>query len=71
LATFEGNNGLGPTAGLILSDGILYGTTADGGANNDGTVFSLAIPEPTSLSLLALGGIGLLARQRRRRITRN
>jgi uncharacterized repeat protein (TIGR03803 family) len=33
-----------PAAGLVQdTDGNLYGTTADGGANGDGTVYSLSI----------------------------
>ena len=41
LATFNGGNGAEPEAGLILSGGMLYGTTYSGGANGDGTVFSV------------------------------
>ncbi len=42
LASFNGSNGANPWAGLISdAAGDLFGTTADGGANNDGTVFEL------------------------------
>jgi uncharacterized repeat protein (TIGR03803 family) len=34
-------DGIGPQAGLININGILYSTTANGGANNNGTVFSI------------------------------
>ncbi|HEY1428937.1 MAG TPA: choice-of-anchor tandem repeat GloVer-containing protein, partial [Candidatus Tumulicola sp.] len=37
-----GNDGANPDAGVIASNGKLYGTTSSGGGNaNDGTVFSL------------------------------
>ncbi len=38
-----GNDGDGaaPVASLVALDGILYGTTAQGGANSDGVVFSI------------------------------
>lgn len=71
LASFNGNNGDAPWGGLILSGSTLYGTTALGGAYGDGTVFSLPIPEPASLALLAVGGVPLLVRQRRRNKVEN
>ena len=43
LFSFDGTNGTQPVASLIQGfDGNFYGTTASGGTNNDGTVFSLA-----------------------------
>jgi uncharacterized repeat protein (TIGR03803 family) len=33
-----------PTAGLVLSGNVLYGTTSRGGTNNNGTVFALSLP---------------------------
>jgi uncharacterized repeat protein (TIGR03803 family) len=43
LATFNGNNGANPYSGLIAdASGNLYGTTKNGGTNNEGTVFELA-----------------------------
>jgi uncharacterized repeat protein (TIGR03803 family) len=42
LATFDGTNGAFPEAGVILDgSGNLFGTTSQGGANGDGTVFEL------------------------------
>ena len=34
-------DGTRPAAGLIIVKGTLYGTTVFGGANNDGTIYSL------------------------------
>ena len=42
LASFNGSNGEVPMAGLTVSGNTLYGTTEEGGANSDGTVFSIA-----------------------------
>jgi uncharacterized repeat protein (TIGR03803 family) len=43
LVSFNGANGLYPYAGLIAdAAGDLFGTTVEGGANNDGTVFEIA-----------------------------
>jgi uncharacterized repeat protein (TIGR03803 family) len=42
LASFDGTDGEGPHAGLIMdSSGNLYGTAIAGGASGDGTVFEL------------------------------
>src|SRR5215469_7103676 len=43
LVSFNGNDGGYPAAGLIMdSAGNLFGTTTQGGAYGDGTVFELA-----------------------------
>jgi uncharacterized repeat protein (TIGR03803 family) len=43
LFSFNGADGAGPQASLIIDDdGNLFGTTRDGGANGGGTVFKLA-----------------------------
>jgi uncharacterized repeat protein (TIGR03803 family) len=39
---FNGSDGSEPFAALKNVDGVLYGTTASGGANNYGTVFSIS-----------------------------
>jgi uncharacterized repeat protein (TIGR03803 family) len=45
LASFGGSNGIEPYAGLVMDgSGDLYGTTANGGAYNHGTVFELSPP---------------------------
>lgn len=43
LVTFNGSNGPYPAAGLMADQsGNMYGTSTQGGANNDGTVFKVA-----------------------------
>ncbi len=45
-------DGANPQGGLLLApDGLLYGTTAEGGANNDGTIFRL---DPATLAITTL-----------------
>ncbi len=45
LYSFSGADGATPVGGLVQgSDGNFYGTTDHGGANNDGTVFTLHLP---------------------------
>src|SRR5215467_11679163 len=43
LVSFSGTNGATPLYGALVqgADGLLYGTTLYGGANNHGTVFKL------------------------------
>ena len=42
LVTFNGSNGAGLEGGLIAdANGDLFGTTGNGGANGDGTVFEI------------------------------
>ena len=42
---FNGATGANPMAALVQgSDGNFYGTTANGGANNDGTIFRVTLP---------------------------
>ena len=36
---------------MTLSGNTLYGTTSDGGANYDGTVFAITVPEPGDANL--------------------
>jgi uncharacterized repeat protein (TIGR03803 family) len=45
------SDGLQPFAGLLLSGNTLYGTTANGGTNGDGTVFAVNI-DGTSFTVL-------------------
>ena len=56
LASFSGNNGNGPNAGVTVSaDGTtLYATTDGGGANNEGAVFSVPVTGGTPTILASL-----------------
>ncbi len=58
LATFGGiPNGYDAVGGVIMdSSGNLYGTTAGGGANRDGTVFELAHGSGTITTLVSFNG---------------
>jgi uncharacterized repeat protein (TIGR03803 family) len=53
-------DGAGPEGDLLLSGTSLYGLTAGGGVSNDGVIFSVAIPEPSSLSLVGVGGLSAI-----------
>ncbi len=58
LYSFGGSgDGANPYARLINVKGMLYGTTAYGGANGDGTVFSIT-PSGTETVLHSFGGSG-------------
>ena len=53
---FNGPNGNAPEADLILSGSTLYGTTFYGGANGDGTVFSLDLNTDLVTTLASFNG---------------
>ena len=55
LASFDGANGSDPLAGLVISGGTLYGTTA--GGNTGGTVFSVPITGGTPTTLAVFNGV--------------
>ena len=42
------DDGNRPGAGVTISNGILYGTAAEGGNSNRGIVYSLVVPEPST-----------------------
>ena len=69
LFNFDGTHGEDPHGSLTLSpDGsTLYGMTTLGGTNNDGIVFALTVPEPSTFILLAVAAISMLACVWRRR----
>ena len=50
LLSFSGSNGSHPYGSLTLGGSALYGTTYQGGTNNDGTVFALNIA-PAAIAL--------------------
>ncbi len=56
LATFGGSNGSVPAGRVMFSGGNLYGTTLTGGANDQGTVFSLPLGGGTPTLLASFNG---------------
>jgi len=58
LHTFTGADGAGPADALIMVGNTLYGMTTTGG-NDGGTIFSITVPEPSSLLLGTLGTLAL------------
>ena len=56
--------GLAPTPALTLSGSTLYGTTIGGGANGEGTVFSVPVTggSPTTLATFSYPQVGLTPR---------
>ena len=56
LSSFDGTNGAGPGSGLILSGSTIYGTAWSGGANNDGTVFSMPVGGGAPTTLFSFDG---------------
>ena len=57
LASFNGNDGANPFAGLVMDgSGNLYGTTYGGGASSDGTVFELSNGSGTITTLASFNG---------------
>lgn len=56
LVSFAGTNGAYPAAALVQgTDGHFYGTTSEGGLNNDGTVFKITT-NGTLTTLVSLAG---------------
>jgi uncharacterized repeat protein (TIGR03803 family) len=58
LHNFGGSgDGSNPFAGLVMLNGTLYGTTSSGGANNQGTIYSITpTPSGTYAVVWAFGG---------------
>ncbi len=56
LLSFNGTNGGFPNGSLTLSGSTLYGMTEDGGANGDGTIFSIPVTGGTPTTLASFNG---------------
>jgi uncharacterized repeat protein (TIGR03803 family) len=67
LHSFQGTDGSNPTGDLLAVGDTLYGLASNGGSHGDGVIFSAAIPEPATATLLFAAGSCLLARRPRRR----
>jgi PEP-CTERM motif len=52
-------------ASLVLSGNTIYGVDTEAAANT-GEIFSFNVPEPSTIGLLTVGAVSLLARRRRR-----
>ncbi|HTW93996.1 MAG TPA: choice-of-anchor tandem repeat GloVer-containing protein, partial [Tepidisphaeraceae bacterium] len=66
----SGDDGAGPYGGLTLVGTNLYGMTEGAGADNQGTIYSVPIPEPTTIALFTSGiGCLLIGRRSRRWIS--
>jgi uncharacterized repeat protein (TIGR03803 family) len=59
-------DGAFPNGDLILSGSTFFGTTSQGGSSNDGVIFSMPVPEPSSFFLMATGALPILVAARRR-----
>jgi fibronectin-binding autotransporter adhesin len=64
--TFSFENGSPITNNKFTMNGDTFTLSYAGGDGNDVVVTTTAVPEPASVGCLALGGLGLLARRRRR-----
>ena len=53
-------DGQNPDSQLVLLDSQLFGSTVNGGYNGVGTIFTYAVPEPSSMILLVIS-VGLVA----------
>ncbi len=57
LVSFDGTNGAAPHGALIQTlNGTFFGTTSGGGANSNGTIFSLSQPPPPAIQSVILSG---------------
>lgn len=67
--SFDGADGANPWQNsLVLANNTIYGMTSDGGTDSDGVIFSVALPEPATLGILAICLPALVCRPRRTKI---
>jgi uncharacterized repeat protein (TIGR03803 family) len=59
-STFTNSDGYLPLSDLLAANGVLYGTTENGGSSGLGVVYSLAIPPTPSLHAANSGGQAVL-----------
>jgi uncharacterized repeat protein (TIGR03803 family) len=57
VVTGTNRDGAHPVSGLVLSNGVLYGTASAGGAAGYGTIFSLLVPPVLSIQLSGTNAI--------------
>jgi uncharacterized repeat protein (TIGR03803 family) len=55
----NGLDGASPASGVILSGNTLYGTASGGGTNGDGTIYSLGLPLPPTMTI-GISGTNLI-----------
>jgi len=65
LVSFSGTNGASPWGSPTLIGSTLYGMTMYGGTNNEGVLFSLPVPEPSTFALLGFSALALAAYRRK------
>jgi len=65
LHSFQSSDGANPQGDLLAIGNTLYGLAANGGTHGDGVIFSVTVPEPATLTLLAGTGLVLVVRRPR------
>ncbi len=55
----NGLDGSSPASGVLLSGNTLYGTASGGGTNGDGTIYSLGLPLPPTMTI-GISGTNLI-----------
>ena len=61
LYSFNGHTGgIDPVGAIAIAGSTLYGTTEEGGAHGQGTVYAFTVPEPSGLAMAACGWVALV-----------
>jgi uncharacterized repeat protein (TIGR03803 family) len=63
--SFDGGLAGGGPTDVVELNGLLYGMTGAGGSAGDGVIYSIPVPEPSSLVLMGGAALAFLARGRR------